>query len=542
MTGRVAALLLLSLLLAVSGTEMCCSGDCPPGTLTACGTYGGECSFDLMPDRPGAVEDYRPVIRWPKTTLTWALAKAYVGLDEQDQAQEIQRAFDAWANECTLNFVRVNPNGEPADIVILFEDEDLGDGTQFDQHGIANRNELGRAFFPGTQRAGLIQLDANDPWSLGPAPGRKHLFSVILHEIGHALGVEHVASPEAVMAPKNTSSLTDLTSADIQAIQALYGSADGTVPPRTLPAPGQLPGNPAGWADTGDLDSDGDGLPNALEIFVLGTDPQSADSDGDGVNDYEEVFVYGTPAASPTAALRRKPPVAVAQAVVPSIVSGWVTTLNGLNSNDPYGRPLLYSWTQVAGLEVILVAANTARPSFTAPTVEENTVVSFELTVSNGVGVATDTVSVLIYPPYGSGAEPVADAGDDQQVVSGRSVTLDGSRSADPDGLQLQYSWSQTDGETVALSSTAAAKPTFAAPAVASSTTLTFRLTISNGSVSDTDTVVITVLPDTTDTDGDGLTDQLEIDFYGTDPENPDTDGDGIVDGLDAYPRNAMFQ
>lgn len=35
----------------------------------------------------------------------------------------------------------------------------------------------------------------------------------------------------------------------------------------------------------------------------------------------------------------------------------------------------------------------------------------------------------------------------------------------------------------------------------------------------------------TLDSDDDGLSDRLEIDFYGTDPENADTDGDGYSDG-----------
>ena len=34
-----------------------------------------------------------------------------------------------------------------------------------------------------------------------------------------------------------------------------------------------------------------------------------------------------------------------------------------------------------------------------------------------------------------------------------------------------------------------------------------------------------------TDGDGDGLTDDDEINIYGTNPNNPDTDGDGINDG-----------
>ena len=32
------------------------------------------------------------------------------------------------------------------------------------------------------------------------------------------------------------------------------------------------------------------------------------------------------------------------------------------------------------------------------------------------------------------------------------------------------------------------------------------------------------------DADGDGLSDDEEINIYGTNPENPDTDGDGLTD------------
>jgi len=35
------------------------------------------------------------------------------------------------------------------------------------------------------------------------------------------------------------------------------------------------------------------------------------------------------------------------------------------------------------------------------------------------------------------------------------------------------------------------------------------------------------------DNDGDGLTDFVEINTYGSDPLNPDTDGDGFLDGAE---------
>jgi lysophospholipase L1-like esterase len=37
-------------------------------------------------------------------------------------------------------------------------------------------------------------------------------------------------------------------------------------------------------------DTDGDGLPDELEVSVFGTDPNKVDSDGDGESDYREIF------------------------------------------------------------------------------------------------------------------------------------------------------------------------------------------------------------------------------------------------------------
>lgn len=60
-------------------------------------------------------------------------------------------------------------------------------------------------------------------------------------------------------------------------------------------------------------------------------------------------------------------------------------------------------------------------------------------------------------------------------------VTLDGSGSYDPDGKKIDYSWLQlAGGPIVSLSNNNSVKPTFEAPQVAESTTLTFQLIVNN--------------------------------------------------------------
>ncbi|MDS0279521.1 malectin domain-containing carbohydrate-binding protein [Halomicroarcula sp. S1AR25-4] len=103
----------------------------------------------------------------------------------------------------------------------------------------------------------------------------------------------------------------------------------------------------------------------------------------------------------------------------------------------------------------------------------------------------TDVSAEYVTPP--ANQAPIADAGDDQTVDEGTSVTLNATGSSDPDGDQLGYTWTQTAGPDVSLSANDAQEPTFTAPEVSSDETLTFEVNVSDGQDYDTDLVNVTV-------------------------------------------------
>lgn len=88
---------------------------------------------------------------------------------------------------------------------------------------------------------------------------------------------------------------------------------------------------------------------------------------------------------------------------------------------------------------------------------------------------------------------PVADAGQPQSVASGATVTLSASASTDANGDSLQYEWvivSRPSGSNTTLSSISAVAPSFVADQPGS---YVFKLTVSDGRLSSTATVTITV-------------------------------------------------
>jgi hypothetical protein len=89
-----------------------------------------------------------------------------------------------------------------------------------------------------------------------------------------------------------------------------------------------------------------------------------------------------------------------------------LVTLNGTGSHDPDLDTLNFTWTQTAGLSVVLTGANTASPTFTAPLVGAGgNTLTFRLVVSDGpLSSVANTVDIHVQdtndPPVCTLAQP----------------------------------------------------------------------------------------------------------------------------------------
>jgi len=95
-------------------------------------------------------------------------------------------------------------------------------------------------------------------------------------------------------------------------------------------------------------------------------------------------------------------PIAIATPQSQIVTRGTLVTLDGTGSFDPSGnRIVFYSWVQTSGITVALSGANTATPTFIAPSISFGTTLMFSLTVTNSAGVQSivtpqSTVSVIV--------------------------------------------------------------------------------------------------------------------------------------------------
>ncbi len=171
--------------------------------------------------------------------LKYAWVQLTAELPADSVQAEIVRAFSEWAKYAKLTFTPTSDAAGDQTIAVLFASRDHGDGYPFvPQGGI-----LAHTFYPFPVNpepiAGNMHFNADESWKIGAGVD---VFSIALHEAGHALGLGHSDQPGAVMYPYYHQA-TGLTQDDINAILQLYAPQD-TQPDPSTPTPVTPPASP----------------------------------------------------------------------------------------------------------------------------------------------------------------------------------------------------------------------------------------------------------------------------------------------------------
>jgi Ca2+-binding RTX toxin-like protein len=235
---------------------------------------------------PPAVADPLEGLRWPAgTVVTWSFAAGNLpdqplGLTFSDAiaggAQAlVEKAAALWSSVSGVTLEQV-ADSAASDIRVGWE---MLTPASTDTIGQTAWADSGGVFTPGV----MVGLEDPTQVTLSPLPDGDdlygttgtHLFQVMVHEFGHALGLAHnTVDAAAVMAPVSTARNRSIDGNDAAAIEALYGGSDSAAAAVAItPAGNEDFAVVAGGAMTpftGLAVTDGAGLHEVVSVIVTG--------------------------------------------------------------------------------------------------------------------------------------------------------------------------------------------------------------------------------------------------------------------------------
>jgi hypothetical protein len=164
----------------------------------------------------------------------------------------VEEAFRVWASAAPLDFVEVADHS-PSSNYSIYNDDESGDYGQirlshyfYDGPDVPNQQPKAKAItyylnYDGNL-AGDIFYDSGDPWQQVGTLATPDILGATIHELGHALGLDHSADTNSNMywifrRYNGPGTNAALTADDIAGIQSIYGAGVGSVTPLPVPEP-----------------------------------------------------------------------------------------------------------------------------------------------------------------------------------------------------------------------------------------------------------------------------------------------------------------
>lgn len=172
---------------------------------------------------PDAMGDQ--ICKWPMDAVTWRIDGRLPGVSDRAFRAAADWASDQWNASCGISLGYTSARS--ANITMRVANLGGPGNTLAD-------SQLPCGAGPTTQ---LIQrYDVTEPWYVGPGPPvnfRIWLRIVVLHELGHAIGISHLSpnGPAAIMQPIYNPSQVGLLVPDVQQSVMRYGEGTTSPPP-----------------------------------------------------------------------------------------------------------------------------------------------------------------------------------------------------------------------------------------------------------------------------------------------------------------------